>query len=167
MTPTRTRRSALPAPAALLMTLAAVPLLLTGCFPSEEKPVETVYVTVPAKPAPTTVQPVTPTVAPEPPAPPAAEPAPPVPNDPAPVYEPGPAYDNGPVPGANGPTDVDGNGVPSIYTVVSGDSFFDIAQRFDLPQQQLLRMNPQIHDFGETVYIGDKINLDWQRVGLG
>jgi hypothetical protein len=40
-----------------------------------------------------------------------------------------------------------------------------IAQRFELPQQQLLRMNPQIHDFGETVYIGDVINLDWTTTG--
>jgi len=26
-------------------------------------------------------------------------------------------------------------------------------------------MNPQIHDFGETVYIGDVINLDWTKTG--
>ena len=60
---------------------------------------------------------------------------------------------------------LDGDGVPASYVVVSGDSFFDIAQRFELPQQQLLRMNPQIHDFGETVYIGDVINLDWTKTG--
>ena len=71
----------------------------------------------------------------------------------------------GPRPGATGTPVLDGSGVPASYTVVAGDSFFDIAQRFELPQQQLLRMNPQIHDFGETVYIGDLINLDWTKTG--
>jgi len=99
----------------------------------------------------------------------AAEPEPvapePVPNAPAPVVEWGPAYDTGPRPGATATPVLDGNGVPFSYTVVEGDSFFDIAQRFELPQQQLLRMNPQIHDYGETVYIGDLINLDWTKTG--
>ena len=99
-----------------------------------------------------------------------AEPAPapapdPVPNAPAPVVEWGPAYDTGSRPGATATPVLDGAGVPASYTVVAGDSFFDIAQRFELPQQQLLRMNPQIHDFGETVYIGDVINLDWTKTG--
>ena len=89
----------------------------------------------------------------------------PVPNAPAPVVEWGPAYDTGPRPGATATPVLDGNGVPFSYTVVEGDSFFDIAQRFELPQQQLLRMNPQIHDYGETVYIGDLINLDWTKTG--
>jgi len=89
----------------------------------------------------------------------------PVPNAPAPVVEWGPAYDTGPRPGATATPVLDGNGVPFSYTVVAGDSFFDIAQRFELPQQQLLRMNPQIHDYGETVYIGDLINLDWTKTG--
>jgi LysM repeat protein len=114
---------------------------------------------------------VTATPTPEPtvaPAPPAAEPAPPaepVPNAPAPVVEWGPAYDLGATTGANGTPVTDGSGMPVSYTVVEGDHFFDIAQRFELPQQQLLRMNPQIHDFGETVYIGDVINLDWTKTG--
>ena len=109
----------------------------------------------------------TPTPTPEPPpAPPAPPPAPePVPNAPAPVVEWGPAYDTGPRPGATGTPVLDAAGVPASYTVVEGDSFFDIAQRFELPQQQLLRMNPQVHDFGETVYIGDVINLDWTKTG--
>ncbi|QEO14380.1 LysM peptidoglycan-binding domain-containing protein [Agromyces intestinalis] len=150
----------------LVASVVVLPLL-AGCAAPAQPPAQTVMVTVTATPTPTpTPAPVETT--PPPVAEPAPEPAPaPVPNDPAPVYEPGPAYDNGPVPGANGPIETDGTGMPVLYTVVEADSFFDIAQRFDLPQQQLLRMNPQIHDFGETVYIGDKINLDWQRVGLG
>jgi LysM repeat protein len=114
-----------------------------------------------------------PAATPEPPPvttpPPEAAPEPvapePVPNAPAPVVEWGPAYDTGPRTGATGTPALDGNGVPASYVVVAGDSFFDIAQRFELPQQQLLRMNPQIHDFGETVYIGDVINLDWTTTG--
>ena len=112
----------------------------------------------------------TPTPAPAPPPAAAPEPAPapePVPNAPAPVYEPGPAYDTGPITGASGAAVFDDAGMPVRYTVMEGDSFFDIAQRFEVPQQQLLRMNPQIHDFGETVYIGQQINLDWTKEGLG
>jgi hypothetical protein len=30
---------------------------------------------------------------------------------------------------------LDGAGVPASCTVVEGDSFFDISQRFELPQQ--------------------------------
>lgn len=136
-------------------------LLLSGCVPEAAPPPPpvTITATVTATPIP---QPVS-----TPPAPPAAEPAPPppVPNAPAPVVEWGPAYDNGPRDGATGTPVLDGAGVPASYTVVAGDSFFDIAQRFELPQQQLLRMNPQIHDFGEAVYIGDVINLDWTKTG--
>lgn len=134
-------------------------LLLSGCVPepAPAPPPVTIIATVTATP--------TPTPAPPPPAPPAAEPAPPapVPNAPAPVIEWGPASDTGTRDGATGTPVLDGAGVPSSYTVVEGDHFFDIAQRFELPQQQLLRMNPQIHDFGETVYIGDVINLDWTK----
>lgn len=150
-------------------TAAAVSLatigLLTACS-GGEPPVQTVVVTVTPTPKPTP----TPTPTPTPPpvaAPEPAPPAPPVPNAPAPEVVPGPAVDLGPIPGAMGTPVLDGDGMPVRYTVVSGDSFFDIAQRFDLPQQQLLRMNPQITNFGETVYIGDQINLDWTKVGLG
>jgi LysM repeat protein len=136
-------------------------LLLSGCAaePVPTPPPVTVTATVTATPTPTPV----PTTAP-----PAAEPAPapaPVPNAPAPEVTWGPAYDTGARDGATGTPVLDGAGVPASYTVVAGDSFFDIAQRFELPQQQLLRMNPQIHDFGETVYIGDVINLDWTKTG--
>ena len=135
-------------------------LLLSGCVaqPIPTPPPVTVTATVTA----------TPTTTPEaaPPAEPAPAPAPePVPNAPAPVVEWGPAYDTGARTGANGTPVLDGNGVPASYTVVEGDIFFDIAQLFELPQQQLLRMNPQVHDFGETVYIGDVINLDWTKTG--
>lgn len=137
-------------------------LLLSGCTaaPIPTPPPVTVTATVTATPSPTP----TPQAAPPPPAPVAPAPEP-VPNAPAPVVEWGPAYDSGIRPGASGTPVLDAAGVPASYTVVEGDSFFDIAQRFELPQQQLLRMNPQVHDFGETVYIGDVINLDWTKTG--
>jgi hypothetical protein len=137
-------------------------MLLSGCVaePAPAPVTITATATVTATPTPT------PEAAPPPEPEPAPAPVPdPVPNAPAPVVEWGPAYDTGPIPGASGTPALDGNGVPASYVVVSGDSFFDIAQRFELPQQQLLRMNPQIHDFGETVYIGDVINLDWTKSG--
>ncbi len=136
-------------------------LLLSGCVaaPVATPPPVTVTATVTPTPAPM------PTHTPPPPPPPEAPAPEPVPNAPAPVVEWGPAYDTGSRPGATGTPVLDGAGVPSSYTVVEGDSFFDIAQRFELPQQQLLRMNPQIHDYGETVYIGDVINLDWTKTG--
>jgi LysM repeat protein len=136
-------------------------LLLAGCVaaPIPTPPPVTVTATVTASPTPTPTPVAEPAPAPEAPAP------DPVPNAPAPVVEWGPAYDTGARTGANGSPVLDGAGVPASYAVVEGDSFFDIAQRFELPQQQLLRMNPQIHDFGETVYIGDVINLDWTKTG--
>lgn len=141
---------------------AVVVTLLSACAPAEPSapPTVTVMATVTATP--------TPTPTPTPTTPPEAAPAPapePVPNAPAPVVEPGPAVDLGSREGATGTPVVDGSGMPVSYVVVAGDSFFDIAQRFDLPQQQLLRMNPQVHDFGEAVYIGDVINLDWTKTG--
>lgn len=141
---------------------ALVVVLLSACAPAEPSapPTVTVMATVTATP--------TPTPTPTPTAPPEAAPAPapePVPNAAAPVVEPGPAVDLGSRDGATGTPVVDGSGMPVSYVVVVGDSFFDIAQRFDLPQQQLLRMNPQVHDFGEAVYIGDVINLDWTKTG--
>lgn len=150
-----------------LVVLGALAPALAGCAPSEAPPAKTILVTV--APSPTADPTPTPTPAAPAPAPePAPAPAPaPVPNAPAPVVEPGPAFDTGAIPGATGTPVVDGSGMPVRYTVVAGDSFFDIAQRFDLPQQQLLRMNPQVHDYGEAVYIGDELNLDWTKTGLG
>jgi LysM repeat protein len=136
-------------------------LLLVGCVaaPVPTPPPVTITATVTATPTPTPTPEAAPPPAPEPQAP------APVPNAPAPAVEWGPAYDTGARPGAAGTPVLDGAGVPASYTVVEGDSFFDIAQRFELPQQQLLRMNQQIHNYGETVYIGDVINLDWTKTG--
>ena len=141
-----------------------VALVLTGCIgaPVPTPPPVTITATATVTATPTPTPEAAPPPAPAPPPPPPPEP---VPNAPAPVVEWGPAYDTGPRPGATGTPVLDAAGVPASYTVVAGDSFFDIAQRFELPQQQLLRMNPQVHDFGETVYIGDVINLDWTKTG--
>lgn len=159
----RHRRPGTPAAllAAGLLSTCGVLTLLAGCAPPEV--IEAAPVTVTA----TVTTTATATVTAEPPEPGAAPAPDPVPNAPAPVYEWGPAVDDGPIPGASGTPELDGSGEPERYSVVEGDSFFDIAQRFNLPQQQLLRMNPQIHDYGETVYIGQVVNLDWEKVGIG
>ncbi|MFF2371973.1 LysM peptidoglycan-binding domain-containing protein [Agromyces sp. NPDC058110] len=150
------------AAASALVMAVGTTLALSACAPPPAPPPVTIIATVTATPEPAPEPTPTPTPVAEAP----AEPAPdPVPNDPAPVVEPGPAVDLGARDGATGTPIVDETGMPTSYTVVSGDSFFDIAQRFDLPQQQLLRMNPQVHDFGEAVYIGDVINLDWTKTG--
>lgn len=164
----RHRRPGTPAAllAAGLLTLCGVLTLLAGCAPPEV--VEAAPITVTATVTTTATATVTVTPPPPPAADPAAPPAPdPVPNEAAPVYEWGPAIDDGPRPGASGEPELDGSGEPERYVIVAGDSFFDVAQRFNLPQQQLLRMNPQVYDFGETVYIGQVLNLDWQKVGIG
>lgn len=133
---------------------------LTGCVPT---PQETVFVTATPEPAPTVY--VTPTPAPSVTRPPNTgtnvEQEPIVPNAPAVKIEEGPANDLGARDGARGAPTTNDAGALSIYTVVAGDSFFDIAQRFDLPQQQLLKMNPSIPDLGQTLYIGQVINIDW------
>ncbi|MFF2388682.1 LysM peptidoglycan-binding domain-containing protein [Agromyces sp. NPDC058104] len=148
-------------PVTAVCTAAALAVVLSACTPSETAAAPTVTVTATVTVTPTPPPEPTPTTPP-----PAAAPAPePVPNAAAPVVEPGPANDLGARDGANGTPVLDDSGMPVSYTVVAGDSFFDIAQRFDLPQQQLLRMNPQVHDFGETVYIGNVINLDWTKTG--
>lgn len=74
--------------------------------------------------------------------------------------EPGPAVDLGETPGARGSTTSGANGL-ATYTVVEGDTFFDIAQRFDVPVQQFLHMNPSVPGLGEDIYIKQVINLDW------
>lgn len=75
------------------------------------------------------------------------------------------AIDNGAVPGAAGEPTRDGAGDIVAYTVVEGDTFFDIAQRFGIPVQQLLRMNPTIAGAGTAVYIGSVIDLDASTLG--
>jgi LysM repeat protein len=67
--------------------------------------------------------------------------------------------------GANGEPTRDGAGAIVSYTVVQGDTFFDIAQRFGIPVQQLLRMNPAVAGAGEAVYIGSVVNLDAAALG--
>ncbi|MBF4461038.1 MULTISPECIES: LysM peptidoglycan-binding domain-containing protein [unclassified Rathayibacter] len=75
------------------------------------------------------------------------------------------ASDSGAVPGANGTPTLNGAGDIVSYTVVQGDTFFDIAQRFGIPVQQLLRMNPTVAGAGEAVYINAVINLDASTLG--
>jgi hypothetical protein len=149
-----------------LLVLAAAPLTsalaLTGCAGAPEK----VVVTVTVAPTPTPFASPKPTATPTPvasaPAPAPVVPDPTItPNAPAEPIPEGPAHDLGPAPSAMGPTTSDGDGNLLTYTVVAGDAFFDIAQRFDVPQQQLLRMNPSIHDLGQNIYIGQIVNLDW------
>ncbi|WP_158250991.1 LysM domain-containing protein [Cryobacterium sp. Y82] len=84
-----------------------------------------------------------------------------VPNaEPVPLPQ-GPAADQGSTPGARGTTTADGAGALLTYTVVEGDAFFDIAQRFNIPVQLMLTMNPSVPGLGENIYIKQIINLDW------
>lgn len=146
--------------AALLVSALLGSAALAGCTPA---PQATVFVTASPEPAATVY--VTPTPAPSVTRPPNTgtnvEQAPIEPNAPAVKIEEGPAVDLGARDGAQGAPGTNDAGELSTYTVVSGDSFFDIAQRFDLPQQQLLRMNPSIPDLGQTLYIGQVVNIDW------
>jgi LysM repeat protein len=153
-------RSALFAPVLLL--------LLVGCA-GEPAPVVTVTYTPTAEPAPTPTPTPTPTVEPEPVATeePVAEliPNPQVPTivpnaEPEPLPQ-GPAMDLGATAGARGSAVANSAGALIEYTVIEGDSFFDIAQRFNVPVQLMLTMNPSVPGLGEDIYINQKINLDW------
>lgn len=73
----------------------------------------------------------------------------------------GPADDQGSRPGARGTTTSNGSGALLTYTVIEGDAFFDIAQRFNIPVQLMLTMNPSVPGLGENIYIKQIINLDW------
>ncbi|NQX29167.1 LysM peptidoglycan-binding domain-containing protein [Microbacteriaceae bacterium VKM Ac-2854] len=144
----------------LAVACALTALALAGCAPAPA-PAPTVTVTVFAsatpEPVPTVVLP-SPTVTIY-----ADAPAPTVtitPNDEPVIPDVSFAQDNGSAPGATGTPELDDNGNPVSYTVVKGDSFFDIAQRFNIPQQQLLRMNPKVTGAGNAVYIDMVINLD-------
>ncbi|MCY7290449.1 MAG: LysM peptidoglycan-binding domain-containing protein [Cryobacterium sp.] len=135
---------------------------LSGCA-GTPAPVVTATVTVTPTPTATPTPTQTPTPAPVPEA--AVVPNPTLtPNAEAvpvgPLPE-GPAADQGATVGASGAPDTDGAGAPLSYTVLEGDDFFAIAQRFDVPVQQLLRMNPSVSGLGENIYIRDVINLDW------
>ncbi len=135
-------------------------LILAGCA-GAPAPVVTATVTMIPSASPSATPTPTPVAeAPLIPNPPAGV----TPNAPAVPVEPlpaGPAVDLGAFPGAQGPVTADGNGNLLTYTVVEGDAFFDIAQRFDVPVQQFLHMNPSVPGLGEDIYIKDIINLDW------
>ncbi|MBC7442504.1 MAG: LysM peptidoglycan-binding domain-containing protein [Ramlibacter sp.] len=153
-----------PAAGRIGVTIAAAAiLLLSGCA-GAPAPVVTATVTVTPTPTLTPTPTPTPSAAPVAPAPdptitPNAEagPAEPLPE--------GPANDLGSTAGALGAASRDGSGNLLSYTVVEGDDFFAIAQRFDVPVQQLLRMNPSVSGLGEDIYIRDVINLDWTTTG--
>lgn len=154
----------------ILLTTIALGALATGltsCAGSPEPvPTVTMLVTPSATPVPT----ATVTVTPAPPAPEIVSPEPdPVqtidPN--AEVVQPETAYANdiGAGPGATAAPTLDGAGTIVSYKVVQGDSFFDIAQRFEIPMQQLLKMNPRVTGLGENIYINQVINLDASTLG--
>lgn len=149
--------------ATIMAALAATSL--SGCAPDPAPaPTVTVVVTVTPTPEPTPTivlpQPTVTVYAPGP--------VPTVtitPNDEPVIPEISFATDLGSRAGATGTPVLDGDGDPVSYTVVQGDVFFDIAQRFDIPVQQLLRMNPQVTGVGNAVYIGMTIDLDASSLG--
>ncbi|GAB3128205.1 LysM peptidoglycan-binding domain-containing protein [Glaciibacter psychrotolerans] len=150
-----------------LLLSAPLVLGLSGCMGTPTAQATVTVTPTPPATSPRATPSPTPTPTPEPivvaepelvPNPPVGQP---IPNAPAPIVEPGPAVDLGATPGAEGSTTSDGSGNLLTYTVVSGDTFFDIAQRFDVPVQQFLHMNPSVPGLGEDIYINQIINLDW------
>jgi len=144
--------------------------VLTGCA-AAPAPVVTQTIVVTETPTPPPTPTPTPTPTPEPtvePAPevvpedPSLDPNPELPTEPLPE---GPAEDLGAIPGAQGSPVTDGAGMPISYKVVAEDSFFDIAQRFNIPMQQLLKMNPKVSGIGENIYERQVLNLDWTKTG--
>lgn len=147
-----------------LATLLLLPLGLAGCA-GAPAPVVTATGTVTPAPSPTPTPTPTPTSVPEAevvPNPTITPNAEAVPAEPLPE---GPAVDLGATAGARGAPITDEAGAPISYTVLEGDDFFAIAQRFNVPMQQLLRMNPSVSGLGEDIYIRDVINLDWTTTG--
>ncbi|QYF72199.1 LysM domain-containing protein [Cryobacterium sp. PAMC25264] len=145
------------------LTVAAV--ALSGCAPAPAPVVtQTIVITPTPTPTPTPTATPTPVVT----TPPVAAPVPEITENPdvpeVPLPE-GPAYDNGAIPGAQAAPVRDDAGNLTSYTVIDGDTFFDIAQRFDLPMQQLLRMNPSVSGLGENIRLRQVINLDWTTTG--
>lgn len=150
------------------ITVAATALLmaLSGCA-GTPTPAVTVTFTPTATPTPTPT--ATPTPTPTATAEPVPEaelvPNPEVPDlvpnaEPVPLPQ-GPAVDLGSTPGARGSAVANAAGALLTYTVVEGDAFFDIAQRFNIPVQLLLTMNPSVPGLGERIYLQQIINLDW------
>ena len=153
--------------------LAALLLLALGLAGCAAAPAPTVTATVTVTPTPSPPPSATPTPTPTPtptskpgaavtPNPTITPNAEAVPVGPLPE---GPATDLGATAGATGAPVTDGAGAPVSYTVLEGDDFFAIAQRFNVPMQQLLRMNPSVSGLGEDIYIRDVINLDWTTTG--
>lgn len=143
--------------AALLVTLA-------GCA-GEPAPAVTVTITPTVTPTPTPTPTPSPTPTPTSTEEAALIPNPEVPDlvpnaEPVPLPQ-GPAVDLGSTPGARGTTVSGESGALLTYSVIEGDAFFDIAQRFNIPVQLLLTMNPSVPGLGENIYIKQKINLDW------
>ena len=139
-------------------------MAVAGCA-GEPAPAVTVTITPTVPPKPTPSPTPTPTPTPVPTEEPALIPNPTVPDlvpnaEPVPLPQ-GPAADQGSTPGARGTTTADGAGALITYTVVEGDAFFDIAQRFNVPVQLMLTMNPSVPGLGENIYIKQIINLDW------
>ena len=137
-------------------------MTVAGCA-GEPAPAVTVTITPTATPTPSPTPTPTPTPLPTEEA--ALVPNPTVPDlvpnaEPVPLPQ-GPAVDLGSSPGARGTTTSDGAGALLTYTVIEGDAFFDIAQRFNIPVQLLLTMNPSVPGLGENIYIEQIINLDW------
>jgi len=139
-------------------------VVLAGCAGT---PTPAVTVTFTPTPTPTPTATATPTPTPEPVATeePALTPNPEVPElvpnaEPVPLPQ-GPAVDLGSTPGARGPAVANSAGALVTYTVVEGDAFFDIAQRFNVPVQLMLTMNPSVPGLGERIYLKQIINLDW------
>ncbi|WP_156109610.1 LysM domain-containing protein [Cryobacterium sp. MLB-32] len=141
-------------------------VLLAGCT-GTPTPAVTVTFTPSPKPTPSPSPTPTPAPAPEPviTEAPALIPNPEVPDlvpnaEPVPLPQ-GPAVDLGSTPGARGPAVANSAGALMTYTVVEGDAFFDIAQRFNIPVQMMLTMNPSVPGLGERIYLKQIINLDW------
>ncbi|MDH6237639.1 LysM domain-containing protein [Cryobacterium sp. CG_9.6] len=146
--------------------LLALTLGLAGCAGTPVPAVTVTYTPTPAAtPSPSPTPTPTPTATPEPVAEAPLIPNPEVPNvipnaEPIPLPQ-GPAVDLGSTPGARGPAVANSAGALVTYTVVEGDAFFDIAQRFNIPVQLMLTMNPSVPGLGERIYLQQIINLDW------
>ncbi|KGJ74671.1 hypothetical protein GY21_10370 [Cryobacterium roopkundense] len=139
-------------------------VVLAGCA-GTPTPAVTVTFTPTATPSPSPTPTPTPTPEPVITEEPALIPNPEVPDlvpnaEPVPLPQ-GPAVDLGSAPGARGPAVANAAGALVTYTVVEGDAFFDIAQRFNIPVQMMLTMNPSVPGLGERIYLQQIINLDW------
>jgi LysM repeat protein len=69
----------------------------------------------------------------------------------------------GPIKGAKGTATVDGNGIPTSYSIESGDTLGGITYRFGITQEQLAEANkvPYVYERGNTYFVraGNDIQL--------